>query len=93
MSKQQSSGGLKSFFAGIVIPIALIIGWLIWKFVMGDPHRFQDMNPELNPLPGDILGAMYKGGFLVPVLIGAFIVVLTFSIERWITINPDQNSD
>jgi len=92
MSKQQSSGGLKSFFAAVVIPVSIIIGWLIWKFVMGDPHRFQDMNPELNPLPGDILGAMYKGGFLVPILIGAFIIVLTFSIERWITINRSKGS-
>jgi biopolymer transport protein ExbB len=92
MSKQQSSGSLKSVFAAIVIPVALIIGWIIWKFVMGDPHRFQDMNPELNPLPGDILGAMYKGGFLVPVLIGAFIVVLTFSIERFITISRSKGS-
>jgi biopolymer transport protein ExbB len=92
MSKQQSSGGLKSVFAAIVIPIALVIGWLIWKFVMGASNRFQDGNPELNPLPGDILGAMYKGGFLVPILIGAFVVVLTFSIERWITINRSKGS-
>jgi len=87
MSKQQSSeGGMKAMFAALVIPIAIVIGFLIWKFVMGDPHRFQDMNPALNPLPGEILGNMYKGGFIVPIIIGAFITVLTFSIERYITI-------
>src|SRR4051812_38232480 len=90
MSKQQSQASMKSLFAALVIPIAVIIGFLIWKFVMGDPHRFQDMNPALNPLPGDILGNMYKGGFIVPVLIGAFITVVTFSIERYVTINRSK---
>lgn len=93
MSKQQSdSSSLKSLFAAIVIPVAMIVGFLIWKFVMGDPSRFQDSNPALNPLPGEILGNMYKGGFIVPILIGMFITVVTFSIERFITINKSKGS-
>ncbi len=91
MSKQQSSeGNLKSLFAAIVIPISIIIGFLIWKFVLGDPARFQDHNPELNPLPGDTLGAMYKGGVIVFILIGLFITVVTFTIERFITIGKSK---
>jgi biopolymer transport protein ExbB len=92
MSKQQSGGSAKSLFAAMVIPIALVIGFLIWKFVMGDPTRFQDNNPELNPLPGDILATMYKGGYIVPILMGCFITVLTFSIERFITIGKSKGS-
>jgi biopolymer transport protein ExbB len=92
MGKQQSGGSAKSLFAALVIPIAMIIGYLIWKFVMGDPSRFQDNNPELNPLPGDILATMYKGGIIVPILMGCFITVLTFSIERFITINRSKGS-
>src|ERR1043165_646079 len=94
MSKQPSTGGsnLKSLLAAIIIPISLLIGYLIWKFVMGNPARFQDANPELNPLPGEILGNMYKGGFIVPVLIGAFVTVVTFSIERMITIGRSKGS-
>src|SRR5436853_6038772 len=92
MSKQSSSDNLKSVFAAIVIPVAIIVGFLIWKFVMGNPSRFQDNNPELSPLPGEILGAMYKGGFIVPLLIGLFITVVTFSIERFITINRSKGS-
>jgi len=92
MSKQNSSGNLKSVFAAIVIPIAILVGFLIWKFVMGDPSRFQDNNPELSPLPGEILGAMYKGGFIVPILIGLFITVVTFAIERFITINKSKGN-
>ena len=92
MGKQQSGGSAKSLFVALVIPIAMIIGVLIWKFVMGDPSRFQDNNPELNPLPGDILATMYKGGIIVPILMGCFITVLTFSIERFITINRSKGS-
>jgi len=92
MSKQQSGGNAKSLFAAMVIPIALIIGYLIWKFVMGDPSRFQDNNNELNPLPGDILATMYKGGIIVPILMGCFITVLTFSIERFITIRKSKGT-
>src|SRR5678816_4642562 len=92
MSKQQSGGSAKSIFAAIVIPLAILIGFAIWKFVMGDPSRFQDNNPELNPLPGDILATMYKGGFLVPILIGLFITVVTFSIERFVTIGRSKGS-
>ncbi len=92
MSKQNSSDNLKSIFAAIVIPVAILVGFIIWKFVMGDPARFQDSNPELNPLPGEILGAMYKGGFIVPILIGLFITVVTFAIERFITINKSKGN-
>lgn len=93
MSKQQESGGnLKSLLATIVIPIALVVGFLIWKFVMGDPSRFQDNNPALNPIPGDILGTMYKGGIIVPILMGMFIIVVTFSIERFITIAKSKGT-
>src|SRR5260221_13325097 len=91
MSKQPSSeGGMKALFAALVIPIAIVIGFIIWKFVMGDPDRFQDNNTALNPLPGEILGNMYKGGLIVPILIGAFITVVTFSIERYITISRSK---
>src|SRR5687768_14791486 len=92
MSKQQSGGNAKSLFAALVIPIALVIGYLVWKFVMGDPSRFQDNNPDLNPLPGDMLANMYKGGIIVPILLGCFITVLTFAIERFITINKSKGT-
>jgi len=93
MSKQPSGGSsMKSVFAAIVIPIAIIVGFLIWKFVMGNPSRFEGGNPEMNPLPGEILGNMYKGGFIVPILIGMFITVVTFAIERFITIGKSKGT-
>src|SRR5689334_2409169 len=93
MSKQQSSGSnIKSVFVALAIPIALIIGLVIWKLVLGASYHFQDGNPENNPVQGDMLGTMYKGGFLVGVLIGCLIIVITFTIERFITISKSKGS-
>lgn len=88
MSKTASKegSGIRSIFAALVIPIAVGIGFIIWKFVMGNPAGFEGGDPEKNPLPGNLLATMYKGGLLVPLLIGCFITVVTFSIERFITI-------
>ena len=94
MSKTASKegSGMQAIFAALVIPIAIIIGALIWKFVMGDPGGFEGGDTEKNPLPGNILATMYKGGYIVPVLIGCFITVVTFSIERFITIGKSKGT-
>jgi biopolymer transport protein ExbB len=70
-------------FAGIIIVICLVIGWLVWKFVMGNPANFENGDPENgHPLPGNILGMVYKGGFVVPILMGLLLMTVVFSIER-----------
>jgi len=91
-NSSKGNSGIQALFAALVIPIAMIIGWIIWKFVMGNPAGFVDSDPEKNPLPGNIMAAMYKGGFLVPILIGCFITVITFSIERFITISKSKGN-
>ena len=94
MSNTSSKGGngVQALFSILVIPIALLIGFLIWKFVMGNPAGFEGGDTEKNPLPGNILATMYKGGFLVPILIGCFITVITFAIERFITIGKSKGT-
>src|SRR5690606_30894212 len=70
-------------FAGIIIVICLVIGWLVWKFVMGNPANFENGDPDNgHPLPGNILGMVYKGGFIVPILMGLLLMTVVFSIER-----------
>ncbi len=85
MSKtNESSGGLKSMFAAIVIPVAFVVAALIYTYVLGDPSHFQGNDPEKNP--ADTMGIIHKGGIIVPLLIGMLILVVTFSIERMLTI-------
>src|SRR5687768_5479926 len=86
-SSSSLSDSLKSGFAAVVIPIELVIGYLIWAFVLGDPSHFQGGNPEGHPLEGDYLGIFYKGGFLAPLAIGLLLMTVTFAIERALTIS------
>jgi hypothetical protein len=73
-----------------VIPAALVIAVVIFKFVLGNSSNFQDNNPELNPLPGNFLGIVYKGGFIVPILMSLLLIVITFVIERFVTIGTSK---
>ncbi len=84
MDKKSSTlGGMSAAAATISVFAALIIGFVIWKFVLGAPGNF---DAEMHPKNGSILGMMYKGGFIVPVLLCILITIITFSIERFITI-------
>ena len=89
-SSNNSGGGLKSVFAAVVIPAAIVIATLVYVFVLGSPSNFAEGNPENNPL--NYLGIIHKGGLIVPLLMGLLIIVITFSIERFITINSSKGS-
>ncbi|RAV99060.1 MotA/TolQ/ExbB proton channel family protein [Pseudochryseolinea flava] len=86
-SSSSLSESLKSGFAASVILIELIIGFLIWHFILGDPSHFVDGNVEGHPKEGDYFGIFYKGGYLVPLAIGLLLMTLTFAIERFLTIS------
>lgn len=73
-------------FAGIVIPVLIAVAIILFVFVMGNPQNFQGNNPANLPKPGNYLGIIYKGGIIVPILMAILMMVITFSIERWITI-------
>ncbi|MBN1200155.1 MAG: MotA/TolQ/ExbB proton channel family protein [Bacteroidales bacterium] len=92
MSKKNKQGGaglgdaLRSIFTTGAIIVAFGIAVLIYLFIMGNPINFEGGNPEGHPLPGNYLGMVYKGGWVVPVLITINLVLLIFSVERWITL-------
>jgi hypothetical protein len=67
--------------------ICFIVGFCLWKFVMGNPTNFVDNNNENAPNPGNYLGMVYHAGAIVPVLLGLFLMVWVFSVERFIVIN------
>lgn len=88
----QSSGSFKSIFAAIVIPAAILAAILIYMFILGSPSNFQGGDPNNNPLPGNYLGIVYKGGAIVPILMACLIIVLTFGIERFLTISRSKGT-
>ena len=85
--KKESSSTASNLFATLTIPICIIIGILIYKFVLGDPTNFIDDNVENLPKVGNYAGMAYKGGVIVPILMGMFLMVIVFSIERLIVIS------
>lgn len=86
VKKETSSNG-GNIFSGLVIVGCIFIGWLVWRFVMGDGSNFEGGVNTGHPLPGSYLGMVYKGGAVVPVLMGLFLMVIVFSIERFFVIS------
>lgn len=76
----------KSFFAGITILVLFAIAVCIYMFVLGNPANFEGGDPANHPVKGNYLGVVYKGGPIVPILMTCFLMVITFSIERFMTL-------
>jgi len=86
----QSKGGGNaiSYLAPI---ICIIAGYVIWRFILGDSSGFTkpDLEGGFWPSHKGPIGAwnrMYEGGIIVPLLLAAFLMVVVFSIERYLTI-------
>jgi len=72
--------------------VCFIAGFIIWRFVLGNPSNFTAPDPNggfwpNHKGPKGALVRMYEGGIIVPLLIAAFLTVLTFTIERFLTIS------
>jgi len=85
-NNQKTSGGFSSLISSIAIVIALLIGIVIYIFILGDKANFVDGDPTKEALDGNMLGIVYKGGFIVPILIAVNLIIIIFSIERFITL-------
>jgi len=87
LAKKENGSNGGNMFTGIVIVACIIIGILIWNFVMGAGSNFEGGVNTGHPLPGNYLAMVYKGGKIVPVLMGLLLMVLVFSIERFFVIS------
>jgi biopolymer transport protein ExbB len=87
MKGQTLKEALKSTFVLLVILGCAIAGYLIYSLVMGNPVNFEGGNPKGHPLPGNYLAIIYKGGFIVPLLIAVNLILLTFVVERMIMLS------
>ncbi len=82
-NKKQSKG----LSAALVIALSFGVALLIYNFVFGNPSNFIDNNPENHPLQGNMLGTIYKGGFVVPILVTWLLSVIILSVERFIALS------
>ncbi|MBS1587474.1 MAG: MotA/TolQ/ExbB proton channel family protein [Bacteroidetes bacterium] len=68
----------------IVVASCLIVGYIVWKFVLGSPSNFSDGETREKAKNG--MGTMYQGGFVVPILMATLLTLLCFVIERFLTV-------
>ena len=74
--------GIKN--ASIVILVCFILAVCIYLFVFGAGVNFKDGNNANAPL--NLLGTVYKGGVIVPVLLTCLLTVIVLAVERWIAL-------
>lgn len=85
----KKSGNAISWLAPI---ICIIAGYVIWRYLMGAASGFRQPDAAggfwpHHVGPKDAFHRIYEGGIIVPLLIGMFFMVVTFSIERFLTIS------
>ena len=80
-----------------IAPVFCIVaGYCIWRFLMGDPKGFEQPGSggfwPSHHGPKNSFSRIYEGGIIVPLLIGMLLMVITFSIERFLTIRKALGS-
>lgn len=77
----------------LLAPVFCILaGYIIWRFGLGAGSNFGVGSenggfwPERDA-PKTALSKMYLGGIIVPILIGSFLTMITFVVERFLTIS------
>ncbi|MCC8409407.1 MotA/TolQ/ExbB proton channel family protein [Mucilaginibacter sp. UR6-1] len=81
--KQESSSS-SGIFATLAIPLCIVVAICIFIFVLGHPSHYKGGDPANEP--EDVFGTVHKGGPIVPVIISFLLMVIVFSIERFIVI-------
>ena len=84
----KKSSNMISWIAPVV---CIVAGYAIWRYMMGAASGFGEPDPAggfwpHHRKPNDAFHAIYEGGIIVPLLIGMFLIVVVFSIERLLTI-------
>ena len=98
----RKTGGLNPF---LVLPLLFIVGVCIYLFIFGSTGNFTHKGEEVSgvsvalldiPLkeltPKSVMGMVYMGGMIVPVLITCAITVLVFSLERLFVLNKAEGA-
>jgi len=82
---KKENSSKSSIFASLTIPICLIVALIIFVFILGNPSHYKG-GDVVDGEPTDIYGTVHKGGYLVPIGMGYILMVIVFSIERFIVI-------
>lgn len=68
----------------IIVVVCIAVAHLIFYTVFASTNNFND--GAARHQPKNLMGTMYLGGWVVPILISTFLVMISFVIERALTI-------
>lgn len=84
-SPTKTNQGFQGIRAAIwVIVVCFVIALCIFKYLLGNPANFAGNDPAGHPT--NLLGTIYKGGVIVPIIQTLLLTVIALSIERWIAL-------
>ena len=90
-ANQSKGGGFGAIFPYIIIPVLFVLAIVVYKYVFGAPSNFPGGDLSKDPVPepalNHYLGVVYKGGFVVPILLTLLFTVIVFVFERFITLS------
>ena len=80
---KKSSGfqGVKNAF--FIILVCFVLAVLFFMYILGAPEHFVNGDPTQPVKDGNLMGTVYKGGVVVPVIITLLFSVIALSIERF----------
>jgi len=81
---------VKSAMVAVVFPLSLVVAYLVYTYILGDPANFEGGSTLNEPIQGNYLGVVYKGGYIVVLLLAFQIILLTFILERFFTITSSR---
>jgi biopolymer transport protein ExbB len=89
-----NAGGAKSsntFMWNLgIVGVCILVAVLLFMFVLGDKSNFIGTGEHAKP--ANFFGTMYKGGAIVPLLIACALILITFIVERFITVFKSRGS-
>lgn len=84
-SPTKKNQGFQGIRAAIwVIVVCFVIALFIFKYLLGNSANFAGNDPAGHPT--NLLGTIYKGGVIVPIIQTLLLTVIALSIERWIAL-------
>jgi biopolymer transport protein ExbB len=81
---KKESSSASGAFATLTIPLCLVVAVLIFIFILGHPSHYKGGDPANEPT--DIYGTVHKGGVIVPIIMSYLLMVIVFSLERFVVI-------
>ncbi|MES2807152.1 MAG: MotA/TolQ/ExbB proton channel family protein [Bacteroidota bacterium] len=82
---KKESSSASGLFATLTVPLCIITTVFIYSFILSHESHFKGGDVAAGE-PTDVFGIVYRGGYLVPLVMAYVLMVIVFSIERFIVI-------